>query len=117
MSGAAARMAATAGSLGSATTRKVSAMRSEDSGASRAETPSWQEHVATQFAAGPLFLGDLRKQSDSDSQHIKDWITRYVQLRKSVPITDSFFPLGSWRQPRADAWDGFARLARSGESR
>ena len=81
----------------------------------QAETPSWQEHVATQFAAGPLFLGDLRKESDSDSQHVKDWIGRYEKLRTSVNITDSFFPLGSWRQPRSDAWDGFARLARDGE--
>jgi alpha-galactosidase len=81
----------------------------------QAETPSWQEHVASQFAAGPLFLGDLCKEGDADSQHMKDWIARYVQLRKSVQITDSFFPLGSWRQPRADAWDGFARLARAGE--
>jgi alpha-galactosidase len=81
----------------------------------QAETPSWQEHVATQFAAGPLFLGDLRKENDADSQHIRDWITHYLQVRKSIEITDSFFPLGSWRHPRADAWDGFARLARSGE--
>jgi alpha-galactosidase len=81
----------------------------------QAETPSWQEHVATQFAAGPLFLGDLRKESESEPEHMKDWINRYRQLRKAIQITDSFFPLGNWRQPRADAWDGFARLARSGE--
>ena len=40
---------------------------------------------------------------------------RYTRLRASTAITDSFFPLGSWQQPRSDQWDGFARLARSGE--
>ena len=29
-------------------------------------------------------------------------------------ISESFFPLGSWLQPTPAAWDGFARLARSG---
>jgi alpha-galactosidase len=81
----------------------------------QAETGSWQEHVATAMGAGPLFLGDLRKQSTPDSAHMRDWIARYNRLRATVPLTDSFFPLGSWQQPRADQWDGFARLARSGE--
>jgi alpha-galactosidase len=81
----------------------------------QAETPPWQEHVATEIGSGPVFLGDLTKQSPAESQHYKDWIERYTKLRSSVPMTDSFFPLGSWRQPRVDRWDGFARLARSGE--
>ena len=29
-------------------------------------------------------------------------------------ISESFFPLGSWMQTTSAAWDGFARLARSG---
>jgi alpha-galactosidase len=81
----------------------------------QAEMPSWQDHIATEFASGPVFLGDLSKQPSADAAHYKDWITRYTRLRNSVPITDSFFPLGNWQQPRADKWDGFARLARNGE--
>jgi alpha-galactosidase len=81
----------------------------------QAETPSWQERVATSMGFGPVLLGDLRKQSIEDSAGARDWITRYTRLRNSVSITDSFFPLGSWQQPRSDQWDGFARLAQSGE--
>jgi alpha-galactosidase len=81
----------------------------------QAEVGSWQEHVATAMAAGPLFLGDLRKQSDADAQHMHKWIDRYSRLRSAIRLTDSFFPLGNWQQPRSDRWDGFARLARSGE--
>jgi alpha-galactosidase len=81
----------------------------------QAETGSWQEHVATAMASGPLFLGDLRKQSPDDSAHMRDWIARYNRFRATVPLTDSFFPLGSWKQTRADRWDGYARVARTGE--
>ena len=81
----------------------------------QAETPTWQEHVATEIGSGPVFLGDLTKQSAAESRHYKDWIERYTTLRNSVSMSDSFFPLGSWREPRVDQWDGFARLARSGE--
>jgi alpha-galactosidase len=81
----------------------------------QAETGSWQERVATAMGSGPVFLGDLRKQSDADSAHMREWVTRYTRLRSSISVTDSFFPLGSWQQPRADRWDGFARLSRSGE--
>lgn len=81
----------------------------------QAETGSWQERVATAMGSGPVFLGDLRKQSADDAQHMRDWVTRYTRLRSSVSITDSFFPLGSWQQPRTDRWDGFARLSRTGE--
>jgi alpha-galactosidase len=81
----------------------------------QAETPMWKEHVATEMGSGPVFLGDLTKQTPAESQHYKDWTERYTKLRSEVPMTDSFFPLGSWRQPRVDRWDGFARLARSGE--
>jgi alpha-galactosidase len=81
----------------------------------QAETPPWQEHVATEIGSGPVFLGDLMKQTPAESQHYKDWIQRYTRLRGAVSMTDSFFPLGSWQQPRVDRWDGFARLARGGE--
>ena len=81
----------------------------------QAETPSWQEHAATEMGSGPVFLGDLRKQSSAEAENFKDWIARNNRLRSSVSITDSFFPLGSWRQPRVNRWDGFARIARNGE--
>lgn len=81
----------------------------------QAETPSWQEHAATAMGSGPMFLGDLRKQSNAEAGNFKDWIARYNLLRNSASITDSFFPLGSWRQPRVNCWDGFARVARNGE--
>lgn len=81
----------------------------------QAETPAWQGHIATEMGSGPVFLGDLMKQSSAESAHYKDWIERYTRLRNSVSLTDSFFPLGSWRQPRVNRWDGFARLARSGD--
>ena len=29
-----------------------------------------------------------------------------------MSLSDSFFPLGNWRQPNAASWDGFARLSR-----
>ena len=81
----------------------------------QAETPPWQEHISTEMGSAPVFLGNLMKQSSAESQHYKEWIERYTKLRGVVPMTDSFFPLGSWQQPRVDRWDGFARLARSGE--
>ena len=81
----------------------------------QAETPPWPEHAATEMGSGPVFLGDLTRQTPAQSQHYKDWIERYTKLRSAVAMTDSFFPLGSWRQPRVDRWDGFARLSRSGE--
>jgi len=81
----------------------------------QAETGSWQERAATAMGFGPLFLGDLRQQTASDQAGYRDWIGRYSRLRRSVNITDSFFPLGSWDQPRVDRWDGFARLSRGGE--
>jgi alpha-galactosidase len=81
----------------------------------QAEIPTWQERAATEIGSAPVFLGDLTKQSAAESQHYKDWIGRYTKLRSTVSMTDSFFPLGSWQQPRVDKWDGFARLSRSGE--
>ncbi len=81
----------------------------------QAETPPMLEHIATEMASGPVFLGDLRKQSTADTADYRQWIGRYNSLRNSVSLTDSFFPLGSWQQPRADRWDGFARLSRTGE--
>ncbi|HEY0307434.1 MAG TPA: alpha-galactosidase [Acidobacteriaceae bacterium] len=81
----------------------------------QAETGSWQEHAATEMGSYPVFLGDLLKLSPNDAAHYDDWISRFRVLRSRVPLNESFFPLGSWRQPRSNAWDGFARFAHTGE--
>ena len=79
------------------------------------ETSPWQERVATAMASAPVFLGDLRQLSEDDIRQSSKWITRFQQLRKQVALNDSFFPLGSWRQPEVTAWDGYGRFANSGE--
>jgi alpha-galactosidase len=81
----------------------------------RAPTPSIEERFATEIGAGPLLLGDLRKLS----QHEREWygnrIRWFKDLRSRASINDSFFPLGSWQQPGAATWDGFARLSRESD--
>ena len=69
---------------------------------------------ATAIGSAPLFLGDLRKLSPADQHWYKDHIDSFRKFREQNTINESFFPLGSWRQPRSTEWDGFARLARSG---
>jgi len=81
----------------------------------QAEMPSWQDHAATVMGSGHVFLGDLRQVDARTSAAYRDWIGRYQRLSASAKISDSFFPLGSWRQPRVDRWDGFARFARTGD--
>ncbi len=78
----------------------------------RASTGSIEEHFATAIGSAPLFLGDLRKLSDADTQWYGEKIRWYQQLRSRASLSDSFFPLGNWQQPKASAWDGFARLSR-----
>jgi alpha-galactosidase len=79
------------------------------------EMPSWQERVATEMASAPVFLGDLSKLSEQDSKQASAWIARFRKLRSEVRMQESFFPLGSWRQPRINEWDGYARFAKTGE--
>ncbi len=79
-----------------------------------ADVPNVQETFATTIGSAPLLLGDLRKLSAADQQWYHDHIAWFKQLRKNAEINQSFFPLGNWRQPSADSWDGFARLSRSG---
>lgn len=81
----------------------------------QAETGSWQERAATEMGSYPMFLGDLSKLSPADAAHYNDWISKFRALRSRVPLNESFFPLGSWRQPRSNVWDGFARFAHTGE--
>jgi len=79
-----------------------------------AELPSIQESFATAIGSAPLLLGDLRKLSATDRGWYREKIGWFKQLRRNFKISESFFPLGNWRQPTPAAWDGFARLARSG---
>jgi alpha-galactosidase len=80
-----------------------------------AELPTIQESLATAIGSAPLLLGDLRKLSAADRQWYHEKIGWFKQLRRRVKLSESFFPLGSWRQTTPAAWDGFARLARSGD--
>ena len=79
-----------------------------------AELPTIQESFATAIGSAPLLLGDLRKLSAADRQWYHEKISWFKELRRSTKISESFFPLGSWQQTTPAAWDGFARMARSG---
>jgi alpha-galactosidase len=79
-----------------------------------ADLPTIQESFATAIGSAPLLLGDLRKLSAADRQWYHEKIAWFKKLRRSTKISESFFPLGSWLQPSPSAWDGYARLARSG---
>jgi alpha-galactosidase len=74
-----------------------------------------EERFATVIGASPLMNGDLRKLTNVDLDWWGQKIAWYKKLRLSVPMNEGFFPLGSWRQPNAMAWDGFAKLSKSGE--
>jgi len=78
------------------------------------ELPNIQESFATEIGSAPLLLGDLRNLSAADQQWYREKIDWFKKLRATTKISESFFPLGSWLQPSPAAWDGFARLARSG---
>lgn len=79
------------------------------------ELPSIEESFATELGSAPLLLGDLRNLTASDRQWYREKIAWFKKLRAATRISESFFPLGSWMQPSAAAWDGFARLARTGD--
>jgi alpha-galactosidase len=79
-----------------------------------ADVPTAAERFATELGSAPLLLGDLRKVSPADQQWYRDHIQWFKKLRADTRIDESFFPLGSWRQPSAATWDGFARLSHSG---
>jgi alpha-galactosidase len=80
-----------------------------------AELPTIEESFATAIGSAPLLLGDLRKLSAADRGWYREKIAWFKKLRGSAHISESFFPLGSWLQPTPSAWDGFARLDRSGK--
>jgi hypothetical protein len=79
------------------------------------QAPKWQEQVGTAMGFAPLLLGDPRLESTADLENSRHWIDRFNKLRREVDIDQSFFPLGSWRQPKVTGWDGFGRFAASGE--
>ncbi len=79
-----------------------------------AEQATIEERFATAIGSAPLFLGDLRKLSADDRRWYHEKIGWFKKLRRTTPISESFFPLGSWMQTSPAAWDGFARLAHSG---
>ena len=79
-----------------------------------ADLPSIEESFATEIGSAPVLLGDLRNLTAADRQWYHDKIAWFKELRASTRISESFFPLGNWLQPSPSAWDGFARLAHSG---
>ena len=79
----------------------------------RAPGASIEARFATEIGAGPLFLGDLRKLSPEERQWYFEKIRWFKELRSRMPINESFFPLGNWKQPNSASWDGFARLSRN----
>jgi len=78
------------------------------------ELPTIEESFATEIGSAPLLLGDLRNLSAADQAWYREKIAWFKKLRRTTKISESFFPLGSWMQPSATTWDGFARLERSG---
>ncbi len=80
-----------------------------------ADLPTIEESFATAIGSAPLLLGDLRKLSASDRRWYHEKILWFKDLRRKTRISESFFPLGSWLQPKSTLWDGFARLAHSGD--
>ena len=79
-----------------------------------AELPTIQESFATAIGSAPVLLGDLRKLSAADRAWYREKIAWFKKLRRGTKISESFFPLGSWLQTTAAAWDGFARLEHTG---
>ncbi len=79
-----------------------------------AEALPIDERFATAIGSAPLLLGDLRKLSAADRAWFQEKIAWFKKLRATIRISESFFPLGNWQQTTPAAWDGFARLARSG---
>jgi alpha-galactosidase len=81
----------------------------------QAEIPAPDEIFATETGAAPVMLGDLRKLTALQRTWYHDHIHWFKQLRARANLGEGFFPLGDWQQPTAEAWDGFARLARTGD--
>jgi alpha-galactosidase len=82
----------------------------------RAPTGSAEERLGVAMGSGPVLLGDLRKLSGARQDWYGKWIHWYKEFRNRVPLSDSFFPQGSWQQPGETRWDGFARFSRDSDA-
>lgn len=80
-----------------------------------APTPPIEERFAVAISSGPLFLGDLRKLSAADLAWYREKTSWFKNLRSRASLSDSFFPLGAWREPGSNTWDGLARLSRDSD--
>jgi alpha-galactosidase len=80
-----------------------------------AETGPTEDRLGVALGSGPILLGDLRKLTNSQVEQYRHLSSWYKELRSRVSLLDSFFPLGSWREPQASQWDGFARFSRSSD--
>ena len=81
----------------------------------RADIEPIAERFATAIGSAPLLLGDLRRLSPDQVSWYRAKIDWFKDLRRRIPIQESFFPLGAWRHPNAAQWDGYARLSHDGE--
>jgi alpha-galactosidase len=81
----------------------------------RGTTPPIEQRFGVAIGSGPVLLGDLRKLSTADQQWWGEQVRWFRQLRERAPLSDSFFPLGTWQQPGTGPWDGFARLSRTSD--
>ncbi len=80
-----------------------------------AGTAPIEERFALAIGSGPLFLGDLRKLTESDRRWYGEKVAWFKALRSRASLLDSFFPLGNWRQPQTGMWDGLARFSRDSD--
>jgi len=80
----------------------------------QADTQPIAERFATAIGSAPVLLGDIRKLSAEDRRWYGEKASWFKKLRNKAALSESFFPLGSWQQPTATQWDGFARFASSG---
>jgi hypothetical protein len=81
----------------------------------RAATRPIEERFGVAIGSGPVLLGDLRDLTAADQQWWGEQVRWFRQLRERAPLSDSFFPLGTWQQPGTGPWDGFARLSRTSD--
>jgi alpha-galactosidase len=80
----------------------------------RIDTGDLREKLAMAMGSAPLLLGDLRTLTEAQLEQCVALIGWHRALRGDVLFTEGFFVLGS-ATPDASAWEGFARLSRSGE--
>ena len=81
----------------------------------RADVEPIAVRFATAIGSAPLLLGDLRQLSPEQLAWYRERIDWFKDLRREIPIHESFFPLGAWMHPSAAQWDGYARLSHAGE--